>query len=95
MAADLAQSVKTALLRDLEQQRDGIRERSAELDEKAFWVRPLEPGNSVGHLLLHLTGNLNHFVGGPDRRHRLRAQSAARVHRNRVAGQECRPGSPG
>ena len=26
--------------------------------------RPLEPGNSVGHLILHLTGNLNHFVGG-------------------------------
>src|SRR5262249_55285354 len=22
-----------------------------------------EPGNSVGHLILHLTGNLNHFVG--------------------------------
>ena len=23
----------------------------------------MEPGNSIGHLILHLTGNLNHFVG--------------------------------
>jgi uncharacterized damage-inducible protein DinB len=28
-----------------------------------FWVKPLSFGNSVGHLLLHLTGNLNHYIG--------------------------------
>lgn len=33
------------------------------LDETAFWTRPLEPGNSIGHLVLHLTGNLRHYAG--------------------------------
>jgi uncharacterized damage-inducible protein DinB len=28
-----------------------------------LYVKPFAYGNSVGHLLLHLTGNLNHFVG--------------------------------
>jgi uncharacterized damage-inducible protein DinB len=27
-------------------------------------MKPVNPGNSVGHLILHLAGNLNHFVGG-------------------------------
>lgn len=33
------------------------------LDDPAFWTRPLEPGNSFGHLVLHLTGNLRHYAG--------------------------------
>jgi hypothetical protein len=33
------------------------------LPREAFWVKPLPYGNSIGHLVLHLTGNLNHFVG--------------------------------
>ncbi len=28
-----------------------------------FWTRPFAFGNSIGHLVLHLTGNLNHYVG--------------------------------
>jgi uncharacterized damage-inducible protein DinB len=64
MTADLTQLTRSALVRELEQQRDAIRELAANLDEAAFWSRPLEPSNSIGHLLLHLTGNLNHFVGG-------------------------------
>ena len=35
----------------------------------------------VGHLVLHLTGNLNHYIGRQDRRHRLRPRSSQRVHR--------------
>src|SRR5437667_9779013 len=27
------------------------------------YVKPFAFGNSVGHLVLHLTGNLNHYVG--------------------------------
>ena len=34
-----------------------------ELSEEEFWTRPYAYGNSVGHLLLHVTGNLNHFIG--------------------------------
>lgn len=28
-----------------------------------LWIKPLPFGNSIGHLVLHLTGNLNHFIG--------------------------------
>jgi DinB superfamily len=33
------------------------------LPREALWVKPYPYGNSVGHLVLHLTGNLNHYVG--------------------------------
>jgi uncharacterized damage-inducible protein DinB len=63
MAADLLTLARTALIGELEQLRDGVRELAEPLSEKQLWVKPLEPGNSIGHLILHLTGNLNHFVG--------------------------------
>src|SRR4051794_41015373 len=63
MSVDVASLVKSALVREIEQQRDAIRELAADLDNRAFWARPLDPGNSIGHLVLHLTGNLHHFVG--------------------------------
>lgn len=28
-----------------------------------LWTRPFPFGNSIGHLVLHLTGNLNHYIG--------------------------------
>ncbi|WP_406700692.1 DinB family protein [Singulisphaera sp. Ch08] len=33
------------------------------LPREKTWVKPFPFGNSIGHLLLHLTGNLNHFIG--------------------------------
>lgn len=33
------------------------------LTEEQLWRRPLTHGNSVGHLLLHMTGNLNYYIG--------------------------------
>jgi uncharacterized damage-inducible protein DinB len=33
------------------------------LSTEQLWRRPFPFGNSVGHLLLHLTGNLNYYVG--------------------------------
>src|SRR4051794_8928984 len=29
----------------------------------SLWKKPFPFGNSVGHLVLHLTGNLNHYIG--------------------------------
>ena len=63
MTANLASLAKTALIGQLEGQAKAVRELAAPLDERAFWAKPIEPGNSIGHLVLHLTGNLNHFVG--------------------------------
>src|SRR5438270_10797633 len=63
MAADLLALARSALIGELEQLRNEVREVAEPLSEKELWSRPIEPGNSVGHLILHLTGNLNHFVG--------------------------------
>lgn len=33
------------------------------LSTEQLWRRPYTYGNSVGHLILHLTGNLNYYIG--------------------------------
>jgi uncharacterized damage-inducible protein DinB len=33
------------------------------LSDDQIWARPYPYGNSIGHLLLHLTGNLNYYIG--------------------------------
>jgi uncharacterized damage-inducible protein DinB len=63
MATDMTALTKEALIGELEALRNSVRELSTPLSEQQLWTKPLEPGNSVGHLVLHLTGNLNHFVG--------------------------------
>jgi uncharacterized damage-inducible protein DinB len=63
MAADLAGVARAALIEELEGLKTAVREAAEGLTEAQLWARPVEPGNSVGHLILHLTGNLNHFVG--------------------------------
>src|SRR5262245_44281930 len=64
MSTDLVTLTRSALVAELEELRDAVRELAAPLSEAQFWTKPIDPGNSIGHLILHLTGNLNHFVGG-------------------------------
>jgi uncharacterized damage-inducible protein DinB len=33
------------------------------LSDEQFWKNPFWYGNDVGHLVLHLTGNLNYYIG--------------------------------
>jgi uncharacterized damage-inducible protein DinB len=40
-----------------------IHELAAPLTETQFWQKPFPYGNSFGHLILHLTGNLNYYIG--------------------------------
>src|SRR5437016_5588341 len=40
-----------------------VRELAAPLSEEQFWQKPFPFGNSFGHLVLHLTGNLNYYIG--------------------------------
>ena len=46
---------------------DMVRERVHQwvgpISEERLWRRPYPYGNSAGHLLLHLTGNLNYYIG--------------------------------
>jgi len=63
MTVDMTTLAKSGLIGELEELRKAVGEIAEQLNEQLFWKKPLEPGNSVGHLVLHLTGNLNHFVG--------------------------------
>ena len=87
MSTDLAELVKHPLVRELESLRDAVRDLAGPLDERQFWTKPLEPGNSFGHLVLHLTGNLNWFVGAQLGGTRLRPRTGARIHRDQPPDQ--------
>lgn len=64
MAAAFVHLARSALIDQLQQLKEEVRQAAEPLTEEELWTRPLEPGNSLGHLILHLTGNLNHFVAG-------------------------------
>ena len=40
-----------------------VRELATPLTNTQFWQKPFAFGNSFGHLVLHLTGNLNYYIG--------------------------------
>jgi len=40
-----------------------VHELAAPLTNAQFWQKPYSYGNSFGHLVLHLTGNLNYYIG--------------------------------
>jgi uncharacterized damage-inducible protein DinB len=63
MSAEVVKAVKAALAGELERLRDELKALAGPLSEEQFWKKPIEPGNSFGHLVLHLTGNLSHFAG--------------------------------
>jgi uncharacterized damage-inducible protein DinB len=63
MTGGLLTGVQTALIEELESLRDGVLQVVQGLSDQQLWHKPLEQSNSVGHLVLHLTGNLNYFVG--------------------------------
>ena len=40
----------------------GVRECVALLDDDQIWWRPNEQSNSIGNILLHISGSLNHYL---------------------------------
>lgn len=63
MRQKLAQAACLALVEELELLHGEIVPLLTTLSDSELWTKPADPGNSPGHLVLHLTGNLNHFVG--------------------------------
>jgi DinB superfamily len=61
--SDLQAIVFEALAQRYEELGGRVRELAAPLNEEEFWKKPLAFGNSFGHLALHLTGNLNYYIG--------------------------------
>ena len=40
-----------------------VHELTADLSTEQLWAKPYPYGNSIGNLILHLTGNLNYYIG--------------------------------
>jgi len=60
---ELAQSVTSTLASYYDEVRDSIHGWVAPISTEQLWTNPYPYGNSIGHLLLHVTGNLNHYIG--------------------------------
>jgi hypothetical protein len=61
--SDLHATLTTALTDRYAANTARIRELAAPLTNEQFWQKPYPYGNSFGHLVLHLTGNLNYYIG--------------------------------
>ena len=60
---DLSKTTAAALSTRYTKLAGWIRDLSAPLTDDQFWTKPFPFGNSFGHLVLHLTGNLNYYIG--------------------------------
>lgn len=60
---DLAQTVNSRLVARYSKLAGWVRELAAPLTDEQFWTKPFPFGNSFGHLVLHVTGNLNYYIG--------------------------------
>lgn len=60
---ELAAIVSSELASYYEWVRDSVHEWIAPISTEQLWRKPYPYGNSIGHLLLHLTGNLNNYIG--------------------------------
>lgn len=61
--SDLARTISEDLAAYYEMVREQTHCWVDPLSEEQIWQRPLAHGNSVGHLLLHMTGNLSYYIG--------------------------------
>jgi uncharacterized damage-inducible protein DinB len=61
--ADLKQTVASSLTTRYTKLAGVLHELASPLSEEQFWAKPFAFGNSFGHLVLHLTGNLNYYIG--------------------------------
>ena len=60
----LSALVSAGLAQHFERVRQKIHALVEPLSQEQLWHRPYGYGNSAGHLLLHLTGNLSYYIGG-------------------------------
>lgn len=60
---DLSQLVASSLAGYYEDVCARLHQWVAPLSTDQLWRKPYPYGNSIGHLLLHLTGNLNYYIG--------------------------------
>jgi len=61
--SELNQTLSSVLADGFSANAARVRELAAPLSQEQFWNKPFPFGNSFGHLVLHLTGNLNYYIG--------------------------------
>ncbi len=61
--SDLPNIVSTAFAGEFRMRAAELHKWVDPLTEEQFWRNPYNYGNSVGHLVLHLTGNLSYYIG--------------------------------
>src|SRR5580658_3887917 len=61
--ADLKSTIASSLAARYKKLADVVHELSEPISDEQFWAKPFAFGNSFGHLTLHLTGNLNYYIG--------------------------------
>jgi uncharacterized damage-inducible protein DinB len=59
----LSQSISEGLAGEFRRRSADLHKWADPLSDEEFWKNPYAYGNSVGHLVLHLTGNLNYYIG--------------------------------
>jgi uncharacterized damage-inducible protein DinB len=60
---DLARTTSDEFARYFRHLAGRVDKAARSITEEQLWIKPFPFGNSVGHLVLHLTGNLNHYIG--------------------------------
>ena len=60
---DLSNAVINSLIHNYQDFGQRVNALAKPLTEEQFWIKPYEYGNSFGNLVLHLTGNLNYYIG--------------------------------
>jgi uncharacterized damage-inducible protein DinB len=61
--ADLNQRIASDLIARHKKLAGIVHDLATPLSDDQFWDKPFSFGNSFGHLALHLTGNLNYYIG--------------------------------
>ena len=62
-ASELARITSDEFARYFRHLADRVDKAARSVPEDKLWIKPFPFGNSIGHLVLHLTGNLNHYIG--------------------------------
>src|SRR5262245_49257079 len=62
-ASSLATTVGEEFARYFEHLAGRVERAVRSVPQDKLYVKPYTYGNSIGHLVLHLTGNLNHYIG--------------------------------
>ena len=61
--AELNDTIGGELAKHFDEVRAKVHKWADPISEEQFWWNPYGYGNSVGHLVLHLTGNLSYYIG--------------------------------